>query len=342
MAVGRAILPTRCRRPLHSPSVAIPLQDRVAAQAADAAAIWTRRRRLRFRAPERTHIVRAILERPMEAARVSGPRWEAFFWILGLALLLIGIASRQKPVLATIHARADPSTVYWTGRLAQPAIQSGVYFQSILVNHYRTPPHPFPEQVPFRVSLRMPLVIRDEGVHHFELDSSWFGALEVDGERVFGSGPFSPGHSAVGDIDLGSGVHQVELLLQPRLLQPRKEDPEGAIRLLWRTPTETLRPLTATDLTRQESPRIFAFGVVAASPLIWVGGFVLIYLTLRGALAEGTPPSARRLLVTAMVLAVLALVTRSVNFAEYPFLGSDELHNAWAGFNLLHEGKPKS
>jgi len=273
----------------------------------------------------------------MEAARVSGPRWEAFFWILGLALLLIGIASRQKPVLATIHARADPSTVYWTGRLAQPAIRSGVYFQSILVNYYRTPPHPFPERVRFRVSLRMPLVIRDEGVHHFELDSSWFGALEIDGERVFASGPFSPGYSAAGDIDLGSGVHQVELLLQPG-----NEDSAGAIRLLWRTPKETLHPLTATDLTRQESPRIFAFGVVAAAPLIWVGGFLLVYLTLSAALAEGTPPSARRLFVTAMVLAVLTLVTRSVNSAEYPLLAGDELHNAWAGFNLLHEGKPKS
>jgi hypothetical protein len=261
---------------------------------------------------------------------------KAFFWILGLALLLVGIASRPKPVEVAVHARAEPTTVYWTGRLAEPAIRSGVYFHSILVNHYRSPPHPFPERVRFRVSLRMNLVIRDEGAHHFELDSPWYGALDIDGERVFGSGPFSPGPTAAGDIVLESGVHQVHLLLQPK-----NEGPEGGIRLLWRTPTETLRPLIAADLTIPESPRSFAFGVLAASPLIWVGGFVLVYLTLRAALVERIPPP-RRLLATAAALAALALVTRSAHFGEYPLFAGDELHNAWAGFNLLHEGRPKS
>ncbi len=260
----------------------------------------------------------------------------ATFWIVGLALLLVGIAFRPKPVEVAVHARADPATVYWTGRLAEPAIRSGVYFHSILVNHYRSPPHPFPERVRFRVSLRMNLVIRDEGAHHFELDSPWFGALQIDGERVFGSGPFSPGHSAAGDIVLRSGVHRVHLMVQPR-----NEAPEGAIRLLWRTPTKTLHPLTAADLTAEENPRTFSFAVVAASPLIWVGGFLLVYLMLRSALEESTPPP-RRLLASAAALAALALVTRSAHFAEYPLFGDDELHNAWAGFNLLHEGKPRS
>jgi 4-amino-4-deoxy-L-arabinose transferase-like glycosyltransferase len=43
-----------------------------------------------------------------------------------------------------------------------------------------------------------------------------------------------------------------------------------------------------------------------------------------------------------MALLLLALATRSIHFAEYPFFGGDELHNSWAGFNLLHEGKPRS
>lgn len=259
------------------------------------------------------------------------------FWIFGSLLLLVGIAFRQKPVEVAVHAPGDPSTVYWRGRLAEPAVRSGVYFQSILVNHYRSPPHPFPERVRFRVTLQMHLAIGDAGVHHFELDSPWLGALEIDGQRVFGSGPFSPGRAGAGEIVLEPGVHQVHLMLQPK-----DDEPEGSIRLLWRTPAKTLRPLTAADLTMEEHPRTFAFGVVAASPLIWMGGFILVYLTLRGALAQRTTPSLRTLVLTATALAVLALVTRSIHYAEYPLFGGDELHNSWAGFNLLHEGKPRS
>ncbi len=259
-----------------------------------------------------------------------------FLWLLGAALLLAGVLLRRRPVEVAVYARDAPSTVYWSGRLAEPALRSGVYFQSILVNHYRTPPNPFPEDVRYRVSLRAYLVIRDGGDHHFELDSPWFGALDIDGKRVFGSGPFSPGLSRAGDIVLGPGVYPVLLMLQPE-----NEAPEGSIRLLWRTPTETLRPLTARDLTIPESPRSFRFGVVAASPLIWVSAFVLVYLTLRAALSAKAP-SARGLAMTAAALSLLALVTRSFHFAEYPLFGGDEFHNSWAGFNLLHEGKPRS
>jgi len=258
-------------------------------------------------------------------------------WIFGLVFLLVGIALRPEPVELTVHARTDPSTVYYSGRLAQPAVPSGVYFLSILVNHYRTPPHPFPDRVRFRVSLRAQLVVRDAGMHRFELDSPWYGALEIDGERVLGTGPFSPGHAAGGDVFLEAGPHELRMMLQPK-----REGPEGAIRFLWRTPTELLRPLTAADLTMPDSPRRFAFGVVAASPMMWIGGFVLIYLMLREVLAQRAPASRRRLIFTAAVLAVIALATRSAHFAEYPLFGGDELHNAWAGFNLLHEGKPKS
>jgi len=260
-----------------------------------------------------------------------------FLWLLGAALVLLGIVSLPYPVEVAVHARADPSTIYWTGRLADPAIRSGVYFQSILVNHYRSPPNPFPERVRFRVSLRMRLVAKEGGLHHFELDSPWLGALEIDGERIFGSGPFSPGMGSSGEAVLAPGVHPVHLILQPK-----NDGPEGSIRLLWRTPTEGLRPLAARDLALENNPRLFAFGALAARPLIWLGGFLVVYLTLRTALADRASPSTRKLVVMAMALAALALVSRSLHYAEYPLFGGDELHNSWAGFNLLHEGKPRT
>jgi hypothetical protein len=257
-------------------------------------------------------------------------------WLLGTALLLAGVLLKPEPVEVALHSRADASTVYWTGRLAEPELRSGVYFQSILVNHYRSPPHPFPEDVRYRASLRAQLSIRERGEHHFELDSPWFGALEIDGKRLFGSGPFSPGRSPSGGIVLEPGVYPLHLLLQPK-----DEAPEGSIRLLWRTPSENLRPLTARDLAMPESPGTFRFGVVAAAPLLWIGAFLIVYLTLRAALSVKVPLR-RELVLTALALLVLGLATRSFHYAEYPLFGGDELHNSWAGFNLLHEGKPRS
>jgi hypothetical protein len=257
-------------------------------------------------------------------------------WLLGSALLLAGALVQPKPVEVAVHDRADESTVYWTGRLTEPALRSGVYFQSILVNHYQSPPHPFPEDVRYRASLRASIVIRERGEHRFELDSPWFGALDVDGKRVFGSGPFSPGLSASGGIVLEPGVYPFELRLQPR-----DEAPEGAIRLLWRTPTKSLRQVEARDLAMPESPRLFRFGVTAAAPMMWSGAFLVVFLALRAVLSVRAP-STRGVAVTATALLLLALVTRSVHFAEYPLFGGDEFHNSWAGFNLLHEGKPRS
>jgi hypothetical protein len=256
--------------------------------------------------------------------------------LLGTVLLFAGTLLRPKPVEVAVQARDDPSTVYWTGRLAEPSLRSGVYFQSILVNHYRSPPHPFPDHVRYQASLRAHLVIHESGEHHFELDSPWVGALDIDGERVFGSGPFAPGLSSSGGIVLEPGEYPFELRLQPR-----DEAPEGAIRLLWRTPTKTLRVLTARDLTMPESPRRYRLGVAAAPPMMWLGAFLLVFHGLRTALSV-TAPSNRGLAMTAGALLLLALVTRSVHYAEYPLFGGDELHNSWAGFNLLHEGKPRS
>ncbi|MGH9461748.1 MAG: hypothetical protein ACRD1X_11060, partial [Vicinamibacteria bacterium] len=124
-----------------------------------------------------------------------------------LALLLIGAGYvlRPKPVTVVLHALGDPETVYWRGRLASPRVRDFHFFQAALMNHYRYPPLPFPERVRYRVSLRMQLFVNEPGAHDFELVSPWFGALELDGERVFGSGPLFPGKEPRGSVVLMPG-----------------------------------------------------------------------------------------------------------------------------------------
>jgi hypothetical protein len=256
-------------------------------------------------------------------------RLRAFSWIFGAALLLTGVALRPAPVEVALQAPNHPSTVYWTGRLSEPAIRSGVHFQSLLVNHYPLPLDAPPERVRFQVSFRMHLVTADPGLYRFELDSPWHGDLEVDGKQIFESGR--------GEVLLGPGLHRLDLLVRPT-----REGMDGGIRLLWRTPTRALRVLTTDDLTIPESPRLFVLGAVAASPLLWLGGFILVFLSLRATLEQRTRASARVRILAAAGLAFLALATRSAHFAEFPHFGGDEIHNAWAGFNLLHEGRPKT
>ncbi|MGH9460793.1 MAG: glycosyltransferase family 39 protein, partial [Vicinamibacteria bacterium] len=49
----------------------------------------------------------------------------------------------------------------------------------------------------------------------------------------------------------------------------------------------------------------------------------------------------RSRMLGALLLGSLALATRSANYPYFPRLAGDELGNAWAGWNLLHEGRPK-
>lgn len=92
------------------------------------------------------------------------------------------------------------------------------YFKETLINHYTSPPLPFPARTPpYRVSFFMHLVVNEPGVYTFELDSSWNGALDIEEERVFGSGPFFPGKGPKrlrGNIELSPGVYRTRFSVQ--------------------------------------------------------------------------------------------------------------------------------
>jgi len=255
--------------------------------------------------------------------------------LIGLALLLLGAgyALRPQPVQVTLQSLRDPETVYWRSRLASPRVRDFHYFRAALMNHYQYPPHPFPERVRYRVSLRMQLVVREPGVHDFELVSPWFGALEIDGERVFGSGPLFPGRGRRGSVSLTRGIHQAHLLLQPSTA------PTGGVRLLWKPPGQRLRDVEPVDLAQPSRPRLHLMGARLSAPLLWSGGLVAGFLCLGWVLAGGT--TRRKKALAALLLGILGLAVRSANYPYYPRVAGDELNNAWAGWNLLHEGRPK-
>ena len=78
-----------------------------------------------------------------------------------------------------------------------------------------------------------------------------------------------------------------------------------------------------------------------AAPLVWLG--VLLFaaaVLLWIAAAQG---SRRGELALALGLVMgLALLARIAHFDTYPRSSLDEVHNAWAGFNLIHEGHPRT
>jgi len=253
---------------------------------------------------------------------------------LALFSLGAGYALRPEPVEVTLQDRRDPGTVFWRSGLASPRVRDFHYFRAALMNHYQYPPLPFPERVPYRVSLQMRLVVEEPGSYRFELDSPWFGALEIDGERVFGSGPLFPGEEAHGTITLRPGIYQVLLLLQP------SDAPTGGVRLLWQPPGERLRDVDPGDLLDPSRPRLHRLGSWLSAPLLWAGGLILGVLAL--AWVSAGEATRQNKVLACLFLSFLSLATRSAHLAYYPRLGGDELHNAWAGWNLLHEGRPKS
>ncbi|MFQ5791441.1 MAG: glycosyltransferase family 39 protein, partial [Acidobacteriota bacterium] len=111
---------------------------------------------------------------------------------------------------------------------------------------------------------------------------------------------------------------------------------------LWATPARGLRPVRPGDLTTAAEPILHRLGVVASSPMLWAGGFLIGYLMLSWVLSTKGGASKRQRVLTGVGVGILALAARSANFANYPRLGGDELHNTWAGWNLIHEGSPKS
>ncbi len=273
--------------------------------------------------------------RPKLLNAISIPK--VALWVLGLILIAAGVAIRPKAVMVELHPPRDLSTTFWRGRLASPAVPEASYFRSVLINHYSSPPFPFPEKTPrFRALFRMQLVVKEAGLHTFELDSPWFGALDIEGERVFGTGPMHPGTGAMGTIVLTPGVHEACLWAQP------DSDSEAGIRLLWQTPGETLRPVEPRDLTSTSEPAINALGVRFSSALIWMGGLLIGIATLCWILSLPAKPSAGQKALVVVFLGFLSLATRSANVSSYPRLGLDEVHNAWAGWNLIHEGQPKT
>lgn len=252
---------------------------------------------------------------------------------LALLLLGTGYALRPDPVTVTLHALREPETVFWRGRLASPRVQDFHYFRAALMNHYQYPPLPFPDRVRYRVLLRMQLIVEESGRHDFELVSPWFGALEIDGERVFGTGPLFPGTEARGSMTLSRGVHEARLLLQP------SDANTGGVRLLWMPPGDRLRDVAPRDLQNPSHPRLHRLGSGISTPLLWLGGLLAGFVVTTWVLVGET--SRQKKVLATLLLGLLALAARSANYAYYPRLAGDELNNAWAGWNLLHEGRPK-
>jgi hypothetical protein len=256
-------------------------------------------------------------------------------WLLGFVLVGSGLILRTKPVLVEIHPRRDPSQIYWRGAFSAPSVKDTAFFMMAVANGYQSPPLPLPERIQYRVSMRMSLVVTEEGDHTFELDSPWFGALDIDEQRVFGSGPFHRGTDGDGEIYLLPGVHELRLMVQP-------SGENGIMRLLWSTPSRKLSPVSSQALTTPNLPTLHKLGAVTSTPLLWMGGCLLGYLLLAWVLRVEKCASKRNTVVAAAVIGLLALATRSANHPYYPRHGGDEYHNSWAGWNLIHEGSPKS
>ena len=258
-------------------------------------------------------------------------------WLAGLIAISAGYAVRPRAVEVQVHPRRDADRTYWQGTMAEPAVTDGSFFGQVLINGYESPPSPFPERTPpYRVSFFMHLRASESGAYHFELDSSWDGALEIDGQRVFGSGPFWPGRGRTGDLELAAGAHAATLFVQPA------GDPGVGIRLLWKEPSGQLRPLTRRDLTIRGHPRFYALSERVAGPLMWGGAILFSLVTFFWLLRHGEKGSPRTVVLAAVLVGLLALLTRAAHFDTYPRVNMDETHNAWVGFNLIHEGTPSS
>jgi hypothetical protein len=206
----------------------------------------------------------------------------------------------------------------------------------MLINRYSSPPLPFPHQIPpYRVRFQMHLRAREAGSYHFELDSPWNGTLDVEGRRVFGSGPFAPGWGREGGIDLEPGVHAVSLVVQP------EGDPDVPIRLLWREPGGKLRPFAKSDAIDDGMIGLRGSLQSFATPALWAGAILFLATALLW-VSETKNVRRRDLVLAASLLAGIAFVARAAHQDTYPRIGTDEFHNAWAGFNLIHEGSPRS
>jgi 4-amino-4-deoxy-L-arabinose transferase-like glycosyltransferase len=64
-------------------------------------------------------------------------------------------------------------------------------------------------------------------------------------------------------------------------------------------------------------------------------------MTLSGVL-ESKGESRRSMVLAGAVVSAIALSARVPHFDTYPRTNIDESHNAWAGFNWIHEGHPRS
>lgn len=221
--------------------------------------------------------------------------------------------------------------------MAEPAVTDGAFFRQALINSYKSPPLPFPERIPpYRVSFFMQLRASEPGVYHFELDSPWNGALEIDGQRVFGTGPFWPRRGREGVLELAAGIHAATLSVQPA------GEAEVGIRLLWKEPGGRLRPLTTRDLTIRGHPRLYELSERIAGPLLWSGALLFGFVAVIWLVRQGEGYSLRTVVLAAVLVGLLALLTRAAHFDTYPRVNLDETHNAWVGFNLIHEGSPTS
>jgi 4-amino-4-deoxy-L-arabinose transferase-like glycosyltransferase len=182
----------------------------------------------------------------------------------------------------------------------------------------------------------MTLEVDVSGTHTFELDSSWDGGLDIDGERVFGSGPKISGHGRSGEVELARGVHRARLFVQP------SGGADSGIRLLWSGPKHALRPVDKDDLTLPENSGYYTWAARVSMPFLG-GGLLLIGLIITHWISKTRVEVTRRDKALAILtLLVISFLARFAHFDTYPRGGGDEYHNAWAGWNLIHEGSPKT
>jgi hypothetical protein len=264
------------------------------------------------------------------------PRRRNGLWALAIGAIVSGAALLPRDVDVQIEPRREQERPYWKGRLGRPSVRDGGFFLQTLINRYPSPPLPFPHRIPpYRVRFTMHLRAMEAGSYHFELDSPWDGTLDVSGKRVFGSGPFAPGSGREGGIELEPGIHGASLVVQPA------GDADVPIRLLWREPGGRLRPFDESDVVVPERRLALAPLERLSAPLLASGVILFLAVTLLWAFQIENPRPGDALLA-AVLLAAIAFAARAARFDTYPRTNIDETHNAWAGFNLVHEGSPRS
>ncbi len=261
-------------------------------------------------------------------------------WLLagaGLLVVLVGVELKPRSVEATVHHRRSNDAPYWVGRLEAPAFVDGSFFRQVLENSYASPPLPFPDRTPpFRVTLRLQLVAPTDGIYQFEVDTEWSTALDVNGERVLGSHPFRPGTGRAGEVELAAGTHELVVLSQPM------DEIEAPLRLLWRVPGGPLRPVTAENLFDPRRPRSHALGASVSTWLVGVGALGLGLGILSWVVGVSGAGGRREAVAATVLLASFSFVVWGTHSNTYPRMNGDEVHNAWAGFNLIHEGTPRT